>query len=318
MNLYRGFIVPGARPRALPARAQDRPRQSQQLDHAQSRLDAGGAPGRHAVHDARDGHSPALLVRSSRFFGKRLERIICLSHAIHDNMKQLGRRLSEHRGHPLRHRPRRATTIKETPDELRAKHDIPAGCRSHRRGRQHPRVEGSGDHRARHRDAEAEIPEHPLLAGRRLRRSGPSLWRMLEDSCRELGITGQRHLHRLPAQRHRLHGTHGRGRAHLDSSRAVRNRHARSDVASQAAGLDDHRRPGRSRGQRRNGSAGRRRASRNCSPMPSPRLLHDRARAAEFGRKGLRAAQRALRHPTRTSTRPWPVYRGVLRLPAAA
>ncbi len=61
----------------------------------------------------------------SRFFGKRLESIICLSHAIHDNMKALGCDYPNtrviHCGIDLERYQRR-----ETPAELRAKHNIPA------------------------------------------------------------------------------------------------------------------------------------------------------------------------------------------------
>jgi glycosyltransferase involved in cell wall biosynthesis len=61
----------------------------------------------------------------ARFFGPRLERIVCVSHAVHDNMKRLGcdypNTVVIHNGIDLTRYERR-----ETPDELRRKHDIPA------------------------------------------------------------------------------------------------------------------------------------------------------------------------------------------------
>lgn len=61
----------------------------------------------------------------SRFFGKRLEKIVCLSHAIHDNMKSRGvdypNTVVIHCGIDLDR-----YHVSETPAQLRAKHNIPA------------------------------------------------------------------------------------------------------------------------------------------------------------------------------------------------
>ena len=61
----------------------------------------------------------------SRFYGKRLDSIICLSHAIHDNMKRLGcdypNTVVIHCGIDLDR-----YHTQETPAQLRAKHNIPA------------------------------------------------------------------------------------------------------------------------------------------------------------------------------------------------
>jgi glycosyltransferase involved in cell wall biosynthesis len=60
----------------------------------------------------------------ARFFGKRLEKIVCLSHAIHDNMKRLGvdypNTVVIHCGIDLER-----YHVSETPAQLRAKHNIP-------------------------------------------------------------------------------------------------------------------------------------------------------------------------------------------------
>jgi glycosyltransferase involved in cell wall biosynthesis len=124
VNVYRGFLGPArARKRFLLERKID----LVNLNNSITRNHAWMLAARWAgipcmTHEMGINNSFSPM---ARYFGKRLESVICLSHAIHDNMKRLGCDYPNtrviHCGIDLDRYQQR-----ETPAELRAKHNIPA------------------------------------------------------------------------------------------------------------------------------------------------------------------------------------------------
>lgn len=124
----------------------------------------------------------------ARYFGRRLERIVCVSHAVHDNMKRLGcdypNTVVVHNGIDLTRYHQR-----ETPDELRQKHGIPKDSE----------VIGVVGNIRYWKGQEILVRATALLAPRfpNLRcllvggcgEADLNYLKTLEDSCRDLGIT---------------------------------------------------------------------------------------------------------------------------------
>ncbi|HEY6125549.1 MAG TPA: glycosyltransferase family 4 protein [Steroidobacteraceae bacterium] len=124
VNFYRGFFVPA---REYAQFLRDRKIDLVNLNNSITRNHAWMLAARKTNTRCMTHEMGIRLTFSpvSRFLGKRLEKIICLSHAIHDNMKRLGvdypNTVVIHCGIDLER-----YHVKETPEQLRAKHNIPA------------------------------------------------------------------------------------------------------------------------------------------------------------------------------------------------
>jgi glycosyltransferase involved in cell wall biosynthesis len=124
----------------------------------------------------------------ARYFGARLERIVCVSHAVHENMKKLGcdypNTVVIHNGIDLSRYQRR-----ETPDELRQKYGIPKDAE----------VTGVVCHVRYWKGQEIIVratallkPRFPKIRCLLVGEGGESdriYGKMLEDLCKELDIT---------------------------------------------------------------------------------------------------------------------------------
>lgn len=124
----------------------------------------------------------------ARYFGRRLQRVVCVSHAVHDNMKRFGCDYPNivviHNGIDLGRYQRR-----ETPDELRQKHRISKDSE----------VIGVVGHIRYWKGQEIIVRATALLKSRfpRVRcllvggggEADRAYGQKLEDLCRELGIT---------------------------------------------------------------------------------------------------------------------------------
>jgi len=124
VNLYRGFFVPA---REYARFLRDRKIDLINLNNSITRNHAWMLAARRTRTRCMT-HEMGIRLHFSkmaRFFGKRLEKIVCLSHAIHDNMKRLGvdypNTVVIHCGIDLER-----YHVNETPAQLRAKHNIPA------------------------------------------------------------------------------------------------------------------------------------------------------------------------------------------------
>ncbi|HEU5134538.1 MAG TPA: glycosyltransferase family 4 protein [Steroidobacteraceae bacterium] len=124
VNLYRGLFVPA---REYAQFLRERRIDLVNLNNSITRNHAWMLAARR-THTRCMTHEMGIRLHFStlaRFFGKRLEKIVCLSHAIHDNMKRLGvdypNTVVIHCGIDLER-----YHVNETPAELRAKHNIPA------------------------------------------------------------------------------------------------------------------------------------------------------------------------------------------------
>lgn len=124
VNLYRGLVVPA---REYARFLRDRQIDLVNLNNSITRNHAWMLAARR-THTRCMTHEMGIRFHFStlaRFFGRRLEKIVCLSHAIHDNMKRLGvdypNTVVIHCGIDLER-----YHVGETPAQLRAKHNIPA------------------------------------------------------------------------------------------------------------------------------------------------------------------------------------------------
>jgi glycosyltransferase involved in cell wall biosynthesis len=126
INLYRGLIVPArAHRRFLRERQIDLVNLNNSIERNHPWMLAAMLNGTRCI--THEMGINTYFGPLSRFFGRRLERIICLSHAIHDGMKKCGIDYPNidviHCGIDLK----RYRTI-ETPEELRKKHGLAPGA----------------------------------------------------------------------------------------------------------------------------------------------------------------------------------------------
>lgn len=125
VNVYRGLIAPAfAQARFLKERQIDLVNLNNSIIRNHSWMLAAQLAGKKCItHEMGINMSYS---RGSRFFGKRLDRVICLSHAIHNGMRKCGVDFPNimviHCGIDLSR-----YKIIETPDVLREKYRIPAG-----------------------------------------------------------------------------------------------------------------------------------------------------------------------------------------------